>query len=73
MITTETAAISAKASAGAGPHTAQAMTLDAILDLIRGAGKEPAERDSFYNVIRTFGDEAADSQPMADRRQPTAA
>ncbi|HEY6219164.1 MAG TPA: aminofutalosine synthase MqnE [Gemmatimonadaceae bacterium] len=38
----------------AGAHTAQAMTLDAILDLIRGAGKEPAERDSFYNVIRTF-------------------
>src|SRR6185295_11939702 len=44
----------------AGAHTAQAMTLDAILDLIRGAGKEPAERDSFYNVIRTF-DAAADS------------
>jgi aminodeoxyfutalosine synthase len=38
----------------AGAHTAQAMTLDAILDLIRGAGKSPAERDSFYNVVRSF-------------------
>jgi aminodeoxyfutalosine synthase len=40
----------------AGAHTAQAMSLDEILRLIRGAGKVPAERDSFYNVIRHFGD-----------------
>jgi len=40
----------------AGAHTAQAMTLDQILRLIRGAGREPAERDSFYRVIRTFDD-----------------
>ena len=40
----------------AGAHTAQAMTLDEILSLIRGAGKTPAERDSFYNIIRTFDD-----------------
>jgi aminodeoxyfutalosine synthase len=38
----------------AGAHTAQAMTLDEILRLIRGAGKVPAERDSFYQIIRTF-------------------
>jgi aminodeoxyfutalosine synthase len=37
----------------AGAHTAQGLTLSAILNLIRGAGKVPAERDSFYNVIRT--------------------
>ena len=37
-----------------GAHTPQAMTLDAILGLIRGAGKIPAERDSFYNILRTF-------------------
>ena len=45
----------------AGAHTAQAMSLDEILRLIRGAGKIPAERDSFYNVIRTFedGDDSA--------------
>ena len=41
----------------AGAHTAQAMSLDEILRLIRGAGKTPAERDSFYNVIRTFGED----------------
>ena len=40
----------------AGAHTAQAMSLDEIVRLIRGAGKVPAERDSFYNIIRTFDD-----------------
>jgi aminodeoxyfutalosine synthase len=40
----------------AGAHTAQAMTLDQLLRLIRGARKIPAERDAFYNVIRTFDD-----------------
>ena len=43
----------------AGAHTAQSMTLEAILDLIRGAGREPAERDSFYNILRTFETAAA--------------
>jgi aminodeoxyfutalosine synthase len=38
----------------AGAHTAESMTLPEILRLIRGAGKIPAERDSFYNVLRTF-------------------
>jgi aminodeoxyfutalosine synthase len=42
-----------------GAHTPQAMTLDAILALIRGAGKSPAERDSFYRILRTaFAPEA---------------
>ena len=41
----------------AGAHTAQAMSLDDLLRLIRGAGKVPVERDSFYNVLRTFDDE----------------
>ena len=44
----------------AGAHTAQAMTLDEILRLIRGAGKVPVERDSFYRVVRTFDDPAPD-------------
>jgi aminodeoxyfutalosine synthase len=43
----------------AGAHTAQAMTLDQILRLIRGAGREPAERDSFYRVLRTFEESPA--------------
>jgi aminodeoxyfutalosine synthase len=33
------------------------MSLDELLRIIRGAGKIPAERDSFYNVIRTFEDD----------------
>ena len=46
-----------------GAHTPQGMTLDALLALIRGAGKVPAERDSFYNVLRTF--DAPSCAPMA--------
>ena len=38
----------------AGAHTAQGLSLDEILDLIRAAGKIPAERDSFYNILRVF-------------------
>jgi len=41
----------------AGAHTAQAMSLADLLRTIRGAGKIPVERDSFYNVIRTFDDD----------------
>jgi aminodeoxyfutalosine synthase len=40
----------------AGAHTAQAMTLDGLIRLIRGAKRVPAERDSFYNILRTFDD-----------------
>jgi aminodeoxyfutalosine synthase len=42
-----------------GARTSQSMTLDDLLTLIRGAGKVPAERDSFYNVLRTFDGPAA--------------
>lgn len=37
-----------------GAHTPQAMSLDGLLELIRGAGKVPAERDSFYHILRRF-------------------
>jgi aminodeoxyfutalosine synthase len=50
----------------AGAHTAQAMSLDDILRLIRGAGKSPAERDSFYNIIRTF-DDTEPSKPTSQQ------
>ena len=46
-----------------GAHTPQGMTLDQLLALIRGAGKHPAERDSFYRVLREFDD--AVGQPLA--------
>jgi len=42
-----------------GAQTKQGMSLDELLKLIRGAGKQPAERDSFYRVLRTFDDEPA--------------
>ncbi|MBL0939707.1 MAG: aminofutalosine synthase MqnE [Gemmatimonadaceae bacterium] len=53
-----------------GAHTPQGMTLAQLLQLIRGAGKQPAERDSFYQVIREFtdadnGEEAADTTQAA--------
>ena len=38
----------------AGATTAQAMALDDILKLIRDAGRVPAERDSFYRILRVF-------------------
>jgi len=37
-----------------GATTPQGMSLPELLRLIRGAGKQPAERDSFYQVLRTF-------------------
>jgi aminodeoxyfutalosine synthase len=37
-----------------GAQTKQGMSLDELLRLIRGAGKQPAERDSFYRIIRSF-------------------
>ena len=60
----------------AGAHTAQAMTLDAILRLIRGAKRVPAERDSFYNILRTFDDAPTPGTPVSlntDRPSPVAA
>jgi aminodeoxyfutalosine synthase len=38
----------------AGATTAQGLGLEDLLKLIRDAGKIPAERDSFYNILRTF-------------------
>ena len=43
-----------------GAHTPQAMTLAEILKLIRGANKAPAERDSFYNILRTFSEQTSE-------------
>lgn len=48
-----------------GATTPQGMTLDALLALIRGAGKVPAERDSFYRVLRTFDGPPAAAPALA--------
>jgi aminodeoxyfutalosine synthase len=57
----------------AGAHTAQAMTLNEILRLIRGAGKVPVERDAFYRVVRTFDDPAPDEGAAPPRLNVEAA
>ena len=49
-----------------GAQTQQGMTLPALLRLIRGAGKVPAERDSFYNILRTFDTEEEASEEAVD-------
>ena len=41
-----------------GAQTPQALSLDSIVTLIRGAQRIPAERDSFYNILRQFDDVA---------------
>jgi aminodeoxyfutalosine synthase len=55
-----------------GAQTPQALTLDQIIGLIRGAGKVPAERDSFYNIIRTFepGDGTRETDEEASALDP---
>ena len=40
----------------AGAHTPMWLSYDQIVGLVRGAGKEPVERDSLYNAVRTFED-----------------
>lgn len=56
-----------------GAQTSQAMSLPDILRLIRGAGKQPAERDSFYKILRTDFreiDEAPPSPAASGRALP---
>jgi hypothetical protein len=38
----------------AGAATPMWLSYDEIVELIRGAGKEPVERDSLYQTVRTF-------------------
>jgi aminodeoxyfutalosine synthase len=57
----------------AGAHTSQRMTLEQILKLIRGAGKVPAERDSLYNILRTFDDEPRSPIGTRDTRDAVVA
>ena len=38
----------------AGAHTPQGIPLEELVRLIRGAGRVPVERDSFYRELRTF-------------------
>jgi aminodeoxyfutalosine synthase len=47
----------------AGAQTAMWLSYDQIITLIRGAGKEPVERDSLYQTVRTF--EGYEPKPQA--------
>jgi len=47
----------------AGAQTAMWLSYDEIVTLIRGGGKEPVERDSLYQTVRTF--EGYEPQPAA--------
>jgi aminodeoxyfutalosine synthase len=47
----------------AGAATPMWLSYDEIVSLIRGAGKEPVERDSLYQTVRTFEDYVP--QPVA--------
>src|SRR5581483_10612891 len=47
----------------AGAATPMWLSYDEIVALIRGAGKEPVERDSLYRPVRTFEDWVPGSAP----------
>ena len=56
----------------AGATTDQGMALEDILKLIRGARRIPAERDSFYNILRTFDDAPTpDTSPSLNANRPS--
>ncbi len=48
-----------KITHSAGVDTAEAVTRDELVRLIRNAGRVPVERDTLYNVVRRFDDGAA--------------
>jgi len=52
----------------AGAPTPMWLSYDEIVTLIRGAGKEPVERDSLYQTVRTF--EGYEPKPQAAPVRP---
>jgi aminodeoxyfutalosine synthase len=53
----------------AGAGTPMWLSYDEIITLIRGAGKEPVERDALYRTLRTFEDYVPDPAAHAVRPQ----
>jgi aminodeoxyfutalosine synthase len=45
-----------KIAHSAGTQTSQTLTKDALLHLVRQAGKNPVERDVFYNIKHIYGE-----------------
>jgi aminodeoxyfutalosine synthase len=54
----------------AGAHTPMMLTYGDVVRLIRGAGKEPVERDSFYRPVRQFAPDDPIFRPVATPRRP---
>jgi aminodeoxyfutalosine synthase len=51
----------------AGAHTEMHLPYSALLDLIRGAGKRPVERDSLYRGVReSFDDPPTQPRPIRE-------
>ncbi len=46
--------IEERISHSAGATTSQGITRDELIYLIKGAGKKPVERDTFYNIIKEY-------------------
>ncbi len=46
--------IEERISHSAGATTSQGITRDELIHLIKGAGKRPVERDTFYNIIKEY-------------------
>ncbi|HET8712135.1 MAG TPA: aminofutalosine synthase MqnE [Gemmatimonadales bacterium] len=55
----------------AGAQTAMWLSYDEIVTLIRGAGKEPVERDSLYQTVRTFEGYEPSGRPAVRPSGPT--
>lgn len=49
----------------AGAHTPLMLSYGELVRLIRGAGKEPVERDSLYRIVRTFEPDDPIFEPVA--------
>lgn len=54
----------------AGAHTAMQMPYSALVDLIRGAGKRPVERDSLYQPVRENFDDLPPTPAHSPRSLP---
>ncbi len=50
----------------AGAHTPMMLSYGDLVRLIGAAGREPVERDSLYNTLRTFGPDDPMFAPDAD-------
>jgi aminodeoxyfutalosine synthase len=58
-----------KITHAAGARTATAIAKVDLMHMIREAGNIPVERDTLYNVIKIYNDEAVSVQPSAQNKK----